>query len=457
MSQIPRYLLKSCVIFISSLLPSLPTLSLGLDGLPSQSEGEVSFTLDAARFRLGEGRTYLELYYEVPFEELTYVESGDGMKASFRAIIEARDAGGEGGVDTVDRVSYVSSLEEARSRDLSALDQYEVYPLKPGGYDLTLRITDLNSGRVGEVRKEISIEDWPDRLTLSDIQLAIAVEQDTVGGSFVKRGLRVTPNPARQFGNSRSLLYSYGEIYNLEGEQYEVKYSVLDRKGSLVKTLPSRKFSTPGPIALEVGAINVIALPAGEYSLKVEVNDGVGSTFSEASFTVAEPVLPREKLIATEQAREVYTLINYVATQEELRFYNSLSDSGKEQYLVAFWKRRDPNPATPENEALEEFARRIMTADSEYGSQLQEGRQTDRGRVYIKYGVPDEVERRPAELAYEPYESWLYYGGGGKQFVFVDHSGYGNYELVYSSVETELLDPNWYKYVDPSVIQVQRR
>lgn len=448
---------KLFLILVLAFILSVPSLSLGEESFPAESAGEVDFTVDAARFSLEGGGTYLEFYYEIPSEELTYVEVEGQLKASFKATMRLRSPGGKEVVDEWERVSYLPSLETARSRDLSALDQYEICLLRPGEYDFSLEIHDLNSGREGKVSRKISSIRWKDELTLSDIQFATAVKQDTTQGPFTKRGLMVTPNPTHHFGNRRMLLYSYSEIYNLKGEEYEVRYSIYDEKGSLVKTLPPRRFPTTGATSLEVGAINVIALPAGDYHLRVEVEDGIGSAVSESSFKVAELLLPREKLALSEQVKEYYDLIEYVATQKELRFYRTLSDTGKKEYLIGFWKRMDPTPATPENEALDEFVRRVRYADSEYGSQFGKGRDTDRGRVFIKYGTPDEIESHPAELTYKPYESWLYYGSGGKQFIFVDLSGYGNYELIYSSEGSELTDPDWEKYVDPSVVQVRKR
>ncbi len=432
------------------------TLSLGEDPFPIRSEGELNFTVDAARFRIGEG-TYLELYYEVPSEELSYVEEEVQLKASFRAQLTLKGPRGEQVVEEWERVSYVPSLEVARRRALSALDQYALYPLREGEYELSLAVTDINSGEEGEVRTKVSIEPWDDQLTLSDLELAISVEPDTGKSIFTRRGLRRIPNPSHQFGDRRVLLYSYGEIYNLRGRKYEVRYSIYDDKGSLIKSLPPRRYSVTADRAVEVGAMNVMGLPPADYSLKVEVEDTTGLASSSSSFTVIELLLPKEDLVMSEGAKSYYKLIEYLATDKELRFYRSLSDTGREEYITGFWKKRDPTPSTPQNEALEEFAERMRYADKEWSTQFGKGRDTDRGRIYVKYGRPDETERRPAELTYKPYESWLYYGEGGRQFVFCDLSGYGNYELIYSSEGSELSDPQWDRYIDSSVIQVERK
>lgn len=446
-------MLMFCLI---SALSLALTLSPGEEPFPIKSEGDVNFTVDVARFRIGEG-TYLELYYEVPSEELTYLKEEVQLKASFQAQLTLKGPRGEEVVEEWDRVSYIPSLEVARRRALSALDQYALYPLRDGEYELSLGVTDINSGEEGEVRAKVKIEPWDDQLTLSDLELAISVEPDTGKGIFTKSGLRIVPNPTHEFGNRRMLLYSYSEIYNLRGRKYEVRYSIHDDKGSLIKSLPPRRYSITGDRAIEVGAVNVMGLPPADYSLKVEVEDTSGLATSSSPFRVMELLLPKQELVMSEGAQNYYRLIEYLATDEELKFYRSLSDTGREQYITGFWRKRDPTPSTPQNEALEEFAERMRYADKEWSTQLGKGRDADRGRIYIRYGRPDETEHHPAELSYKPYESWLYYGEGGRQFIFCDLSGYGDYELIYSSEGSELSDPQWHRYIDPSVIQVKRR
>ena len=91
-----------------------------------------------------------------------------------------------------------------------------------------------------------------------------------------------------------------------------------------------------------------------------------------------------------------------IKDDEKARFKTLKSDAEREQFIVQFWARRDPTPATPDvNEFKDEHYRRIGYANQKFASKI-EGWKTDRGRVYIMYGPPDELEMHPDRA------SWLY-------------------------------------------------
>ena len=119
--------------------------------------------------------------------------------------------------------------------------------------------------------------------------------------------------------------------------------------------------------------------------------------------------------------------------------------------MKRFWLKRDTNPATPKNEGLEEFIKRIKYANEHFSTPFKKGYYTDRGRIYIRYGQPDSRTRRQFEIEYKPYEVWEYFSYGGYCFIFADLSGDGEYQLIYSSTPKEPTLPNWQKYVPEDV------
>jgi GWxTD domain-containing protein len=85
-------------------------------------------------------------------------------------------------------------------------------------------------------------------------------------------------------------------------------------------------------------------------------------------------------------------------------------------------------PATDRNEREEEYFARISYAEEKF-RHGDRGYRSDRGRVYVVYGPPDQVESRPFELDTPAYEVWSYYGSG-RSFTFVDRYGTGQFVLV---------------------------
>ncbi len=139
--------------------------------------------------------------------------------------------------------------------------------------------------------------------------------------------------------------------------------------------------------------------------------------------------------------------VRYLITEEERSVYERLTTpEERERFIEEFWRRRDPDPATPENEFREEFYRRIAYANEHFRAGMP-GWLTDRGRVYVLYGPPDRRDAYPMGGRYQkpanqggdtittfPFEIWEYnYIDGIGQDVsieFTDRAGTGLYTLT---------------------------
>ena len=148
--------------------------------------------------------------------------------------------------------------------------------------------------------------------------------------------------------------------------------------------------------------------------------------------------------------------VRYIITDEEKAVFQSLSTpEEKEQFIEQFWFRRDPDPTTPVNEFKEEHYRRIAYANEHFTSG-DLGWRTDRGRIYILHGPPDNIETRPTGGVYVrkiqegggitstyPYEKWTYRHlegiGENVELEFVDSTETGQYKLAVFDWEKDAL------------------
>lgn len=148
--------------------------------------------------------------------------------------------------------------------------------------------------------------------------------------------------------------------------------------------------------------------------------------------------------------------VAYIITSEEKKaFFKLKTDEEREQFIEAFWRRRDPDPDTDENEYREEYYERIAYANEHYASGIP-GWKTDRGRIYITFGKPDSVESHPSGGQYDrpsyegggststyPFEIWFYRYlenvGSGVEIEFVDPTGTGEYRIARSPNEKDAL------------------
>ncbi len=137
-------------------------------------------------------------------------------------------------------------------------------------------------------------------------------------------------------------------------------------------------------------------------------------------------------------------VIYIIAPEERVVFLGLRTDTEREQFIEQFWLRRDPTPDTPKNEAKEEHYRRIAYANERFALGVP-GWQTDRGRIYITLGPPDEIESHPSGTGGEtsPWEEWRYRRVGNLQrpaeYLFVDRNRDGEYTLRSGSLRPSVL------------------
>jgi GWxTD domain-containing protein len=146
----------------------------------------------------------------------------------------------------------------------------------------------------------------------------------------------------------------------------------------------------------------------------------------------------------------------WIITDEERAAFKQLSnDEERDNFIEAFWQRRDPTPDTEENEYKEEHYRRIAYANEHFAAGIP-GWKTDRGRMYIMYGPADEVDSHPSGGSYErpieegggetstfPFEDWRYryLEGIGQEIIieFVDTCMCGDYHMTIDRSEKDAL------------------
>ena len=148
--------------------------------------------------------------------------------------------------------------------------------------------------------------------------------------------------------------------------------------------------------------------------------------------------------------------VRWIITDEEQKAFKLLSnDEERDQFIEAFWQRRDPTPDTIENEFKEEHYRRMAYANEHFAAGIP-GWKTDRGRIYIMYGPADEIDAHPSGGSYErpmdegggetstyPFEDWRYryLEGVGQEIIieFVDTCMCGDYHMTMDRSEKDAL------------------
>lgn len=148
--------------------------------------------------------------------------------------------------------------------------------------------------------------------------------------------------------------------------------------------------------------------------------------------------------------------VPYIITAEERQAFNKLTTDGeRERFIESFWERRNPNPGSRENEFKEEYYRRVAYANEHFASgipgptEVPSGRpglmvpgwKTDRGKIYIMYGPPNEIDSHSGGAV--PFEDWSYKYidgiGNNVKLEFVDPTLRGEYHLTLNPREKDEL------------------
>ncbi len=454
--------------------------------LPWRVAGGIGFTVDAAAFPDSAGHV-LEVYLRVPPATLgKLVADEEGAR---RLRVTARVTNRFGGRSQERHQDFtIAAADTAHGFGKVVLLRFTA---RPGPARLRVKLEDLLSrkrgiGYIGRrvtesaaVEGELTIPAPQAGRHLSDLEF-LWVRGDAPGASAFRRGEHVAiPNPERLYGLLASELRADFEARGLanDARPWHWHARVLEAGGRVVAE--QRGTGEAAPRMLGHIAIEMASEPAGGYDLEVTAwqEGDAGAMVRTAHFSVGWR--PSSWLV---DPSELDDAVHFLLSAEEEARFHRLHVGERESFLEDFWRRRDPTPDTAENEARLEFQARIRHANLSFDAPGNErGMFSDMGRVYIRYGEPDEVlrqvipageqtlarviqelelsEDRPTGDVHQkglggdtrPYEVWVYEGLVGNTpdidpsraihaprrqrmvFLFVDEHGYGNFTLRYST------------------------
>ncbi len=371
--------------------------------------------------------------------------------------------------------------EAARAAGAASMESFR-FAAAPGRYRITVRAT-AEGGAV--VERAVEIGAFAARPLVADLLLATsareAADTATLAPGEIRRGrwvLRSAPMPRLTFTGA-ALTY-YTEIYpwqGFAGGDGRLNLEVVSSAGrSIVRAAPQQlRVGAGGGVAR--GTMDLSGLPEGGYRLRATITVGDSSATVESAFSMG-PDRPAGAMIAApagpaaaaapvqvagtfdgmseEVLDSLYTPLTYLLQANERGAFENLTVEGKRRFLTEFWRRRDPTPATPDNPLREAFYRGVRHANESFreggGAQIP-GWRTDRGRIYLKYGEPNDALRRPMAQP-KPYEVWVYTRDRRRWYVFLDRTGLGHYELIGTNdVSERSVDPNWVYLLGPDGAQ----
>ncbi len=419
------------------LLPLLLMTGLAAaSGLASISQGDITFAIDTAVFSLvpGSDSLVLEVYQEIDVEQFAFDASGLSLFTTEAYLLDTSG-------DTTVIQRWNSEVEWSRGRSVV---NGTLIPVSSGEYVLVVVVSDRGNGRQGTVERDILI-DIPE--TVSQIELArfVMPASDESSNVLRKGGVIVYPAADSRFVlPGESLAFVYLEIYNAGGMTYSLQSRLVSPTGETLFARPWNSFEIPDGMSV-VGILDSLDLSAaagtGLYRIRVFLAAGSDTLVVEKPLMISRMSVQEEIAAApVDSSARCTEQLALLLSEGELDIFGHLDEAARNRFYDEYWSSSSSERVVFESRCRE---------SNRFSFLGREGWQTDRGRVYVKYGVPDDREIVPLTSGQVPYEIWRYYSGGGDEFVFVDTDGSGSYLQVYSTVDGEISFDNWQDFLSP--------
>lgn len=433
------------------------------------SQSKIDFEFDFAQFAYDSSRNFVEFYYSFNQATMLAIEDSTGKRVDgILKIVITDSSSGEAVVDNQWKVSH--QIDDNSPDAQESLIGLIGFVLPQGKLSCEITGIDFNNpSNMKSIMDDFNVNPiFREEIGISDIQLAYKLIQgsENENSIFYKNTYEVIPIPNLVFGKDQPVLFFYVELYHLvnlpeHDSRLKLNQMILNSRGKIVMA-KDKYISRGSESRVEVGSAIIAQYPTDTYTIILSLIDSVnnkGVSTSKKFFVYnpdvkseEEPVSGDLSILATtfgsmseEELDDIFSKAKYIATSTEIdRFEKLKNEDGKRQFMNEFWKIRDDFSETPQNEYYLSYFQRVEIANSRYSTLSRPGWKTDRGRIFLLYGEPAEIERYPSQIETRPYEIWQYTDiEGGVYFVFADLLGFSDYSLVHSTKRGELRDDNW--------------
>jgi GWxTD domain-containing protein len=301
-------------------------------------------------------------------------------------------------------------FQESWNRDL-ILDRYETtrstedkfsfdkdINLDPGEYELIVNIEDLDNGNVIKSKERLSLSTSNG---FGEIVLFVMEKLDTYKEVDFKLSLDHS-----QF----KLLFQYfGDDID------KLTLEITNNKNIFNQSYKDLIIDDDGFYTIN------FTLPEGYYG---DIDLVISSSKDEISKELF--LYDNNAMLWSNDIAEIVGVMRYIFSSKEMKTLKEMDEKQKIDFIINYWKDKDPTEDTKENELLIEFTDRFNFANENL-SEIGRGWRTDRGKIYIIYGEPESIERFSSQDN-SIFETWIY--PSGLEFVFQDRNRFGNFILV---------------------------
>jgi len=437
------------------------------------AQNELNFEFDYARFNYDSSSVYLEFYYELNPKNMQIIATDKGSLTEAMVHIEMKNTETNSFFINKDwRIQNIINPAEhdSNSKSLAGMLGFVV---PSGKYILQVLARDSKNPNLNKkINETLFITPFKkDIFSVSDIEIANNIKKENADPQsiFYKNTLEIIPNPEMLYTHNSPVLFYYAELYNLKLENEKKDFSLqklLYNSAGVPVYKSTKNIKQSNDAVVEYGIVNLLKYPSDSYNFVLSLIDPTTNKafISSKRFYIFNPnVVDTSKtfqlntgvigsefgIFTLDECDKMFSEAKYIATKQEIYQYKTLDSlNAKREFLYNFWLKRDPTPGTTINEFKEDYLKRVAFANKNFSLLKKDGYLTDRGRVVLLYGEPDQRDFYPSDAGLKPYEVWFYNQiEGGVNFYFGDVTGFGNFELLHSTKRDEVKDENWMRRI----------
>ncbi len=434
--------------------------------LPAQ---ELMYYVDMCSFYDQDGKPYMEFYLDIETNSMFLELKGPGQysgEVEVELMVEDQN-----GAQVYQRVYELASgaISDTSSseKNFGTMDIRRI-SLEPGKYVFTGYLKDKNlpDAKLHKFVREFEVEiQSPNFCSLSEIEFIQSFRKAEVMQGHHKHGYEILPLVTNgTYVNTDSLHY-YLEAYHTDRESEEVFFvnAYITMANSESKLPGAQKImrQTVGPLSLIQGGFDISNLPSQSYYLQIELFNKQQKSIAKgkkkfflSNSRIETPIsateIPYDEAFnLTDEELDYYLNTLYlVSTSTEAEFAKSMvTVEQKKNFFMNFWTKRrklsSDSPAKP----FMAHKNRIDYANDHYKAAHLEGWRTDRGRIILVHGPPNDIERFPSSNTNYPYVIWRYNKiktQANVMFVFYNPNiAIDEYVLLHSNLLGEISNPRW--------------
>jgi GWxTD domain-containing protein len=428
-----------------------------------QSLSQLKAYLDTKQFYDPEIGNYVEIYMQFVPSSIKYETKDEGLqgKVAIRLNVSQKDSS---------FFSDVYILESPLMKDSIVEDFYDVvrFAIKPGKYNFKIEISDVinEKSKAIKAESELLVKDLSENISISDLEIAEFARKSNENSNFTKSGLYILPRLTNYYPSELTKIPVYFEVYNtnLLNDSVFVMKQIIRNAETSIELFDYEYFSkhTKSKVVPILRGVEITNLPTGKYELIFTVLDRSKKEQFSQSYTfertnILDLNLNLDNLVLdpafqnsiTDDSLDYFleSLIPIAKQSEVLNIISSLKTKNKEvarKHIQGFWVKTSP---TNPYEAWISYKQQVQFVQKLYSNNFQDGYETDRGRVYLKYGAPTNVIQKETSPSEYPYEIWQYNKierFSNKRFIFYNPDLVNNaYRLLHSDMLGEVKNQGW--------------